>query len=199
MTRPIRTISLILFIVCGLDVQAQELELKARSLGKRDLPIGFPIQTLDSGFAVIEITVTNTGDTPLNLDPASIQLAAPKKKKLTRVLPTKIVPKLLKFYRPGRGGVSGEATFGNPYPGSPNQLPTPQPLPPAPRDTSYSVDTARTLRTLLEGYELKGGTLESGVSNQGYLYVKSKRWGPRLKGGTVTLGQNVAVIESPSQ
>ena len=179
--------------ISSLCLQAQDFEISARSLGKKDLPIGFPIQTLDSGFAVIEITVTNAGQEPRELDPASLELSAPRKGKLARVRPTKIVPKLLKFYRPGRAGGTGASTFGHPYPGNPDQLPAS--LPPSPKDAGYSADTARNLRTILEGYEMKSGSLDGGVSNQGYLYVKSKKWGNQLTGGQVRLGQVVSVIE----
>ena len=171
--------------LCG-----QGIELQARSIPKGDLPIGFPVQVLDAGFAVIDVTVGNTGEAPIQVARDLIQAWSPKKKKLAQVPSTKILPKLAKFYRAGSTGIGGDVYGGG--------AGTTQPSPPArspTADNSYSVIITEQLRVVLDGYRLKQGALEPGESIQGFIYVKSKQSGSKLVGGKVALGGATAVIE----
>ena len=172
--------------LCG-----QSIELRARSIPKGDLPLGFPVQVLDAGFAVIDVTVGNTGEAPIQVAPDLVQAWSPKKKKLAQVPSTKILPKLVKFYRAGSTGIGGEVYAGGPATarrsapaGNPNAS-----------NSSYSVIITEQLRLVLDGYRLKQGALQPGESIQGFIYVKSKHWGPKLAGGKVALGDATAEIE----
>ncbi len=170
--------------LCG-----QSIELQARSIPQGDLPIGFPVQVLDAGFAVIEVTVGNSGEVPIQVAPDRVQAWSPKKKKLAQVSSTKVLPKLAKFYRAGSAGIGGDVYAGGPA--------TTQPSPPAhdADNDTYSVIIREQLRLVLDGYRLKQGALEPGESMQGFIYVKSKHRGAKLVGGKVAVGDATAVIE----
>ena len=182
---------LFLFGLHSTFLWGQSIELQARSIPRGDLPVGFPEPVLDAGFAIIEVTVGNSGEAPVQVAPDLVQAWSPRKKKLAQVPSTKILPKLVKFYRGGGAGVGGQVDAGG--------LATSRPSPPAgsPKagDSSYSVIITQQLRVVLDGYRLKQGTLEPGESIQGFIYVKSKHRGRKLAGGKVTLGDATAVIE----
>ena len=182
---------LFLFWIHSTFLWGQSIELQARSIPKGDLAVGFPVQVLDAGFAVIEVTVGNSGEAPVQVAPDLVQAWSPKKKKLAQVPSTKIVPKLVKFYRGGGAGVGVEVYAGGPATSRPS---APAGNPNA-ADRSYSVIITQQLRVVLDGYRLKQGALEPGESIRGFIYVKSKHWGPKLAGGKVTLGDATAVIE----
>ena len=181
---------LFLFGASSTFLCGQSIELRARSIPKGDLPVGFPVQALNAGFAVIDMTVGNPGQAPIQVSPDLVQAWSPKNKKLAQVPPTKILPKLMKFYRAGSTGIGGDVYAGGPG--------TTQPTAPARKptvDNSYSMIITEQLRVLLEGYRLKQGALEPGESIQGFIYVKSKHSGSKLAGGKVALGDATAVIE----
>jgi len=179
-------LSLVWFVspnsLCG-----QELELKARSLAKPELPLGFPMEVLDAGFAVIEIIVKNKKDSAVQLRPDRILIRGTNKKKLSRVSPKKIIGKLKKFFR-GQYGIEREVYTGSSLP------------PPG----DYQGDTGgagilgpvlNQILVILKGYQLKGGSLEKGELIQGYIYVKSKKWGPSLSGGRAQLDDSTTLLE----
>ena len=182
---------LFLFGIHSTFLRGQSVELQARSIPKGDLPVGFPVQVLDAGFAVIEVTVGNTGEVPVQVAPEMVQAWSPKKKKLAEVPSTKILPKLVKFYRGGSAGVGGEVYAGGPA----TSRPSTPPGNPKAGNTSYSVIITQQLRLVLDGYRLKQGALKAGESIRGFIYVKSKHWGPKLAGGKVMLSDASALIE----
>ena len=182
---------LLLFGIHSTFLWGQSVELQARSIPKGDLPVGFPEQVLDAGFAILEVTVANSGEVPVQVAPDLVQAWSPQKKKLAQVPSSKILPKLVKFYRAGSAGVESEVYAGGPA----TSRPTPPAGSPKADDSSYSVIITKQLRVVLDGYRLKQGTLESGKSIQGFIYVKSKHRGRKLAGGKVTLGDATAVIE----
>ncbi len=164
----------------------QQIELEAKSMSKGDLPIGFPTEVLDAGFAVVALTVRNGSDESIQVSPDLIQAWSPKKKRLSRVPPAKILPKMMKFYR-GRSGMAGEEIYtGSNVPSGGSS---------STGDKSHSAALVERLRVLLEGYQLKEGSLDTEESVQGYLYLKSKKRGAQLSGGRVELGGAGAVIE----
>ena len=182
---------LFLFGLHSTLLWGQSIELQATSIPKGDLPVGFPEQVLDAGFAIIEVTVGNNGEAPVQVAPDLVQAWSPKKKKLVQVPSTKILPRLVKFYRVGGAGVASEVYAGGPA----TSRPTPPAGNPKADNSNYSVIITQQLRVVLDGYRLKQGTLEPGESIQGFLYVKSKHRGRKLAGGKVTLGDATAVIE----
>ena len=180
----------LVWFVFPYNLCGQELEMKGRSLAKAELPLGFPMEVLDAGFAVIEITVKNKKDASVQLRPDRILIRGPNKKKLSRVSPEKILAKLKKFFR-GQYGSEREV-----YTGS--SLPPPGDSQGEIRDVGGAGILGSVLNqmvVILTGYQLKGGSLEKGEFIQGYIYVKSKKWGPRLSGGRVQLDDSNTFIE----
>ena len=167
--------------LCG-----QELELKARSLAKAELPLGFPMEVLDAGFAVIEITLKNNRDSAVELRPDRILIRSANKKKLSRVSPEKILAKLKKFFR-GQYGMERDVYTGSslPPPGGKNDL----------GGAGILGPVLNQILVILKGYQLKGGSLEKGELIQGYIYVKSKKWGPSLSGGRAQLDDSTTLLE----
>ncbi len=181
---------LLLFGVSSTFLAGQGIELQARSIPKDGLPVGFPVQVLDAGFAVIDVTVVNQGEVPVPVAPDLVQAWSLKNKKLAQVPSTKVLAKLAKFYRAANSGIGGDVYAGGPgttQPSAPARKPT--------SDNSYSVIITEQLRLVLDGYRLKQGALEPGESIQGFVYVKSKHSGSKLAGGRVALGDATAVIE----
>ncbi len=182
---------LFLFGMHSTFLWGQSIELQARSIPKDELPIGFPEQVLEAGFAVIEVTVGNTGEALVQVEPERVQAWSPRKKKLAQVPSAKILPKLLKFYRGGNAGVGGEVHAGGPATG----LPRAPARNPNADNSSYSVILTQQFKVVLDGYRLKQRALQAGESIKGFIYVKSKHWGQKLAGGKVTLSDASTVIE----
>ena len=189
-----RNKGLVLFLLFGLHstfLWGQSINLQARSIPRGDLPVGFPEPVLDAGFAIIEVIVANSGEAPVQVAPDLVQAWSPKKKKLAQVPSSKILPKLVKFYRGSGARVDGEVYTGGPA----TSLPNPPAGNPKAGDSSYSVAITQQLRVVLDGYRMKQGALQPGESIQGFIYVKSKYRGRKLAGGKVTLGDASAIIE----
>jgi len=180
----------LVWLALAWSLYGQDMELKARSMSKGVLPIGFPTEILDAGFAVIELTIINKGESLKEVSPDLILTWSPKKKRLSRVPPSKIIPKMMKFYR-GRNRIGGDIYTGSSLPPRGNAGGATA----GSRARSYSVVAVQQLRVILEGYQLKEGSLEGGESIQGYIYVKSKKRSAQLSGGKVELAQISAVIE----
>ncbi len=180
----------LLWLALAWSLYGQDMELKARSMLKGTLPIGFPTEILDAGFAVIELTIINKGESSKEVSPDTILTWSPKKKRLSRVLPSKIMPRMMKFYR-GQNRIGGDIYTGSSLPPGGNS----GGVTAGSRARSYSVVAIQQLRIILEGYQLKKGALEGGESIQGYIYVKSKKRGVQLAGGKVEIDQTSAVIE----
>ena len=182
---------LFLFGVSSAFLCGRSIELQVRSIPKGDLPVGFPVQVLDAGFAVIDVTVGNPGEAFIQVAPELVQAWSPRNKKLANVPSTKILAKLAKFYRAGSTGTDGDV-----YAGGAGTIPPSAPARnPTVDNNSYSAIITEQLRLVLDGYRLKQGALAPGESIQGFIYVKSKHSGSKLAGGKVALGDATAVIE----
>ncbi len=172
------------------EISGQGIELQARSVPRGELPIGFPEEILDAGFAIIEVTVVNREESPVQVGPEMVQAWSRGNKRLAQVTSTKILPKLLKFYR-GSGPRGGEVYAGGPATGRPAASGGNED---SDADT-YSALLTQQFKLVLDGYRLNPGPLDAGESIQGYIYVKSKHRGRKLAGGKVTLNDASAVIE----
>lgn len=172
------------------------LAVESSPLKRNQLPDGFPLQVLDSGFAVIRVRIDNGSSQPWGLDPSTFRLSSPKKKRLKRARPTDIAPKLRKFYAGNRKGIHGEAYGGyrRPTPVELGQAPTIDPNQPP---GTLPADLGTQLRQLLEGFELQPSTLQPGQAVEGLLYYKSKDSGARLYNGELTLEDGTKVALQP--
>ena len=182
----------LLWLALAWSLYGQDMELKARSMSKDDLPIGFPTEILDAGFAVIELTIINKGESSMEVSPDRVLTWSPKRKRLSRVLPSKILPKMMKFYR-GRNGIDGNIYTGSSLPPPPGGNPGYATA--GSMAKSYAAVAVQQIRVILNGYQLKKGSLAGRESMQGYIFVKSKKQGAELSGGKVKMDQTSAVIE----
>lgn len=164
---------------------------------RRDLPNDFPFQVFDVGFAVLRIRVKNVSDQQAAVDPATFEAKDPKGKRLKRVEPAEITPKLMKFYRSGGPpSIHGEVGYGYPsypgaYPPHRDRRPTVGVGVPAGK---VDVSTGGVLRELLEHYQFSSVVLEPGQEVQGFIYLESKKSGRALSGGRVTLADRATEI-----
>jgi hypothetical protein len=174
------------------------VEITAESVMRSDLPNDFPFQVFDVGFAVLKIRVKNVSNQQAVLDPATFQAKDPKGKRLKRVEPVEVTPKLMKFYRSGGPpSIHGEVGYGYPpypgaYPPHRDRRPTVGVGVPAGK---VDVSTGGVLRELLERYQLSLVVLEPGQEVQGFIYLESKKSGRALSGGRVTLADLATEIQ----
>lgn len=183
---------LVFLLTLASGSQAEEVSLYARSLMKKDVTTGFPLQVFESGFAVLKVRVKNDSAEEFEVDLGRLRIFSERGKEIERAFPTDIAPKLVKFYTGSSGRVHGEAYSG--YPRRPTQ---------AEIDRSPSIGTPSTIgkvpaskgqeiRAQLESYELQARTLEPGEEIGGYIYLKSKKSGNKLAGGYVQLDEITA-------
>lgn len=182
----------LVWLILAWSLHGQDMDLKARSMSKDYLPIGFPTEILDAGFAVIELTIINKGESSMEVSPDRVLTWSPKRKRLSRIQPSKMLPKMMKFYR-GRSGIDGDIYTGSNLPPPPGGNPGDATAGSMAR--SYSAVALQQLRVILNGYQLKKGSLAGGESIQGYIFVKSKKRGAQLSGGKVAMDQISTVIE----
>ncbi len=166
------------------------LELFATSVKKADLPNDFPFQLLHEGFAVVKVRLENTSGAPIDFTRQQLDFRAPGKKKLKQAEATEIAPKLMKYYQGRLGRVFAEA-YSGPRPVNPQQAPT---VGVSSSTTAVDASTGNLLRSVLENHQLPEGSLESGSSIEGYIYLRSKKTGSYLSGGIVQLGDTQATI-----
>lgn len=186
-----RIFLLMLFALPSFSL-AQDLEIRAHSLRKADLPDDFPFQVLQEGFAIVRVKLENATGADLPLDLSSLEIRKPGGKTLKRADPTEIAPKLMKYYRGGNARFLGEAHVGR-RPTAPEL----QRSPSVGADVnagSIDVSTGTRLRTILQSFQLPESTLPPGESVEGFVYVRSKKSGTHLRGGSVQLGESKAEI-----
>ena len=175
-----------------------QLEMTAESLRRADLPNNFPFQILNEGFAIIRVTLRNTNDVESALDFSGFSCRGPGNKKLKRALPTEITPKLMKYYQGGTLGIHGEVRVGRqPNPNDLRRPPTVSGAPTVSGDrtgTAIDVSTGSRLRAILEEFELSDDPLAGGDTREGFIYLKSKKSGTRLRGSSVQLQDARATI-----
>ena len=165
--------------------------VEAKPLKRNELPDGFPLQVQDLGFAVIQLRLLNQSSQAWTFDPQTVQIFSPKKKRLKLASPEEITPKLMKFYSATRRGVHGAVQVGRqPTTSEWERAPT---VDPNRAPGTVSVDQGQRFRKLLEEFEIGEAILQPGESQQGLLYVKSKKSGSRLYGGFLKLKDGTSV------
>ena len=169
-----------------------QLEITVQSLRRADLPNNFPFQILNEGFAVLRVALRNPSEVESALDFSGFSFRGPGNKKLKRALPTEITLKLIKYYQGGSLGIHGEVIVG--------RRPSPADLRRAPTvsgdrtGTSIDVSTGSRLRAILENFELSEEPLAGGEAREGFIYLKSKKSGTRLRGSSIQLQDSQATI-----
>jgi len=177
---------LVLLLALAVGSQAENVNVEAKSLMKKDIANGFPLLVFESDFAVLEVHIRNDTSEAFDLDLEELKVFSDKGKAIERALPADIAPKLMKFYTGGSAGVHGEGYYG--YPRRPTQ---------AEMDQSPTVGTPSTVGKVSatrgqESFELTSGTVAPGEEASGYVYLKSKKSGNKLNGGHVQLNASRA-------
>lgn len=182
---------LLILLLSGAGAPTQtDVAIEAQSLSRRDLPEGFPYDTLHEGFAVLQIRIANRSQEPFQFDPGSFEVRENGKKKRKRARSTDITPKLMNRYSARTIGASGEIFVGGRLPPSaPGRVPDQRdlqrnpPLGPGGGGAgTVSIETVRLIRESLEKAEIQPATVAPGDTVEGLFYVESKKAGAAFKG-----------------
>ncbi len=166
--------------ITGASTEAVKIE--GESLRRQDLPDEIPAQIFDSGFAVIRVRIHNEGSGVVELRPEDFQVLDPRGRELEPAPLTEITPHLVKYYVPGGAGVHGE--IGN-WPKYPTVAHWERGEHGVAGPGSIDVGAAPAVRGALEQHQVQATVLGPGDSFEGFLYVKSKNTGAKLKGGKI--------------
>ncbi len=187
-------ILLISLVLLSAPPQVEEITFTVSSVKRSDLPDDFPYQTLDVGFAVLKLKMENLSSQAWTFRPKDVEIFEGGGKKLDRAVPTDIAPKLMKFYRGTQRGIYGEGySGGRPTTQEWEQVPT---VEPGRSPGTVSAGVGGSLRAVLEHYQVQEVNLGPGETAEGFLYLKSKKTGGKLSGGSLRI-QNQVSIEIP--
>jgi hypothetical protein len=185
---------LISLLLLSPTPQVEEISFEVSSLKRSELPDDFPFQVLHEGFAILELKMENRSSQAWTFRPEAVEVFEPKGKKLDRALPTDIAPELMKYYRGSQRGIYGEGySGGRPTTQEWEQAPT---VEPGKSPGTVSAGAGGSLRAVLEHFQVQEVTLAPGETSGGYFYLKSKKSGGKLSGGSLRF-QNQMSIEIP--
>jgi len=167
--------------------QVEEIGFTVSSVKRSELPEEFPFQVLNEGFAILQLKMENRSSEAWTFRPEEVEVFEGKGKKLDRALPTDIAPNLMKYYRGSQRGIYGEGYAGG--------RPTTQEWEQAP-----TVEPGKSPGTVSAGvgehFQVQEVDLEPGETAEGFFYLKSKKSGGKLSGGSLRF-QDQASIEIP--
>ena len=174
--------------------QVEEIGFTVSSVKRSELPDDFPFQVLNEGFAILELKMENRSSEAWTFRPEEVEVFEGKGKKLARALPTDIAPKLMKYYRGSQRGIYGEGYGGGrPTTQEWEQVPTVEPGKSA---GTVSAGVGGSLRAVLDHFQVQEVNLAPGETAEGFFYLKSKKSGGKLSGGSLRF-QNQVSIEIP--
>ena len=192
----------LLLLFLALTLQGDTLSIKGQFLKRGDLPDDFKFPLIELGFAVLQVKVENGSQESWVLRPGELSVLSPKGKKIKKVTPFDITPKIIRskqFKRSirevhveDRGPESSPRTSPSVYGGGVRTI-----------DLSsqggeggpviLSAETAVKLRSILEKHEIKETTLAAGETIEALIYLKSKKPPSKLSGSTLVIGTTLKV------
>ena len=185
---------LISILLLPAPPQIEDIAFTVSSVKRSELPDDFPFQVLNEGFAILQLKMENRSSEAWTFRPEEVEVFEGKGKKLDRGLPTDIAPKLMKYYRGSQRGIYGEGYAGErPTTQEWEQAPT---VEPGKSPGTVSAGVGGSLRAVLEHYQVQEVNLAPGETAEGFLYLKSKKTGGKLSGGSLRI-QNQVSIEIP--
>ncbi len=182
---------LISLLLLSAAPQVEEITFTVSSVRRSDLPDDFPFQVLIEGFAILKLKMVNRSSEAWTFRPEEVEVFEGMGKKLDRAIPTVSAPKLMKYFRGSQRGIYGEGYAG----GSPTtqeweQDPT---VEPGRSSGTVSVGVGSSLRAVLEHYQVREVNLAPGETAEGFFYLKSKKSGGKLSGGSLRFQGQVSI------
>jgi len=182
---------LISVLLLSAPPQIEEIGFTVSSVRRSELPDDFPFQVLNEGFAILKLKIENGSSKAWTFRPEEVEVFEGKGKELDRAIPTDIAPKLMKYYRGSQRGIYGEGySGGRPTAQEWEQVPT---VEPGRSSGTVSVGVGSSLRAVLEHYQVQEVNLAPGETAEGFFYLKSKKSGGKLSGGSLRFQYQVSI------